>query len=340
MAREKTLEDRNRTVLGLIALGVTGVLVGAMLLIGALGLGYRTITAQFSQAGALMPGNQITVAGIEVGNVKSMTLKGDHVEAKLKVRDDVKLGKDTRAIIKITTILGARYLSLEPAGEGELENGNIPIEQTEPPYDLQAALTDITHNYQDFNTEQLSQSIGVLGKQLKTLPPVVPQAMDNIHTLSGIIGDRRDQIGSLLKTTQTVTNTLRSQQANIGNLVRQGQEFVGEFVARRAAFHAMMSSLTKLMTTLDSTVIGNRAPLEKLLADLDSLTGMLAQHDDMLSNILQIAPVTVRGLANSTGTGNAIDLNISNGIMNDSWMCAISGRAKQFGMIQYFKDCK
>jgi len=24
----------------------------------------------------------------------------------------------------------------------------------------------------------------------------------------------------------------------------------------------------------------------------------------------------------------------------DSWMCAISGRAKQFGMIEYFKDCK
>jgi hypothetical protein len=31
---------------------------------------------------------------------------------------------------------------------------------------------------------------------------------------------------------------------------------------------------------------------------------------------------------------------VGNGIVVDSWMCAISGRAKQFGMIPYFKDCK
>ncbi|SKV28284.1 Mce family protein, Mce5C [Mycobacteroides abscessus subsp. abscessus] len=48
----------------------------------------------------------------------------------------------------------------------------------------------------------------------------------------------------------------------------------------------------------------------------------------------------IRGIANSTGTGNAIDINLTNGLLVDSWMCAISGRAKQFGMIPYFKDCK
>ena len=32
--------------------------------------------------------------------------------------------------------------------------------------------------------------------------------------------------------------------------------------------------------------------------------------------------------------------NAANGLLVDSWMCAISGRAEQFGMIQYFKDCK
>jgi len=60
----------------------------------------------------------------------------------------------------------------------------------------------------------------------------------------------------------------------------------------------------------------------------------------MLRGILQSAPIALRGLANATGTGNAIDTNFTNGILVDSWMCAISGRAKQFEMIQYYKDCK
>jgi len=340
MAREKTLEDRNRTVLGLIALGVVTVLIAAMLLINAMGLGYKDYTAQFSQGGALRPGDQITIAGIQVGRVTSMKLAGDHVAVGMKVKDDVRLGKETRAVIKVTSILGARYLQLEPAGDGSLENDNIDISRTEPPYDLQAALKDVTENYENFDAKQLASSLGVLGTQLKTLPPVVPQAMENVHTLSSIIADRRDQLGSLLSTTQTVTNTLRSQQANIGAMVNQGQQLVGDFVTRRAAFHAMMQSLTKLMTTLDDTVIGNRPQVEKLLADLDTLTGMLSQHDDLVRNILQVAPVALRGLANATGTGNTIDMNVANGLLIDSWMCAISGRAKQFGMIQYFKDCK
>lgn len=340
MARAKTLEDRNKTMLGLIALGVVAVLIAAMLLISALGLGYKDYTAQFSQGGALRPGDQVTVAGIQVGRVTTMKLAGDHVAVGMKIKDDVHLGQDTRAIIKVTTILGARYLALEPAGDASLSDGNIDINHTEPPYDLQAALADVTHNYQDFDSKQLATSLGVLGTQLKTLPPVVPQAMENVHTLSSIIADRRDQLGSLLGTTQTVTTTLRTQQANIGAMVNQGQQLVGEFVSRRAAFHAMMQSLSALMTTLDSTVIGNRPQVEKLLADLDTLTGMLSQHDDLVRNLLQVGPVALRNLANASGTGNSVDMNIANGLLNDSWMCAISGRAKQVGMIQYFKDCK
>ena len=265
---------------------------------------------------------------------------GDHVAVGMKVKDDVRLGKETRAVIKVTSILGARYLQLEPAGDGSLENDNIDISRTEPPYDLQAALKDVTENYENFDAKQLASSLGVLGTQLKTLPPVVPQAMENVHTLSSIIADRRDQLGSLLSTTQTVTNTLHSQQATVGSLVRQGNSLVGEFVERRAAFHAMLASLTDLVQTLNNIVVNDRPQLEQTLRDLRHLSDLLAQHDDLLRSILQAAPVALRGLANATGTGNAADLNVPNGLLADSWMCAISGRAKQFNFVQYFQDCK
>ena len=37
---------------------------------------------------------------------------------------------------------------------------------------------------------------------------------------------------------------------------------------------------------------------------------MLGKHDDLLRNTLQAGPVALRGLANATGTGNAVDLNV------------------------------
>ena len=197
--RKTPLEEYSKTLLGLIALFVVGVLVAALLLVKAFTPGYREYTAQFAQAAALQPGNPVTVAGIEVGTVSGLKLAGDRVEVAMRVKNNVPLGKDSRATIKITTILGSRYLALQPGGGGDLPNNTIDLNHTEVPYDLQAALADVADTYEQVNTDQFAESLGILGKQLESLPPVVPQAMQNIQTLSNIIADRRDQLGDLLK---------------------------------------------------------------------------------------------------------------------------------------------
>jgi phospholipid/cholesterol/gamma-HCH transport system substrate-binding protein len=338
--KKRPLESYNRTWLGFIAAAVVAVVIGAMLLVHMLGFGYRHYTAEFLQAASLRAGNPITVAGIPVGNVTSMKLVGDHVEAGLKIRDNIVLGKDSKASIKVTTILGSRYLALEPNGPGSLPHFTFDLTHTEVPYDLQAALKDATTTFEQVDSDRFAQSLAVLGKQLQGLPSVVPQAINNIDSLSSIIAVRRDQLGTLLKSTEQVTNTLRRQQAGIGNLINQGQDLLGQFVARRAVFHAMMQSLTTLVDTMSQIVVNDRSGLDSLINDMRDFTGLMAKHDDLLRNMLQVSPIFFREAANLTGEGNAINFNAPNVPAIDSWMCAISGRAKQFGMIQYFKDCK
>lgn len=338
--RRRPLESYNRLWLGVIAVAVVSVLIGAMLLVRVADIGYTQYTARFLQAAALKAGNPVTVAGIPVGEVKSMRLAGDHVEAKIKVRNDVALGEDSRATIMVTTILGSRYLSLEPAGDGALPDKTFDLSHTDVPYDLQEALTDVTTTFEQVDSDKFAQTLQILGSQLETLPPVIPQALQNTHTLSTIIAQRRDQLGEPLKTTELISNTLHRQKSTIGSLMNQGNSLLAEFVARRATFHAMMDALTNLVQTLSGIVIDDRPELEQLLVDLRELSSLLAKNDGMLSSILQTAPIAMRNIANMTGTGNAIDFNASSGLLVDSWMCAISGRAKQFGMIQYFQDCK
>ena len=338
--KRRPLESYSSRWLGLVAVAVVAALIGAMLLVKVANVGYRHYTAHFLQAAALQVGNPIAVAGIPVGEVTSMKLAGDHVEAGLKVRDDVALGKDSRAIIKITTILGSRYLALQPAGPDSVPDNTFDLDHTEVPYDLQEALADVTTTYEQVDSDKFAQTLSILGQQMAGLPSILPQALQNTHTLSTIVAERRDQLGSLLKTTEVVSNTLRRQQSTIGSLVNQGNDLVGEFVMRRASFRAMMAALTDLVQTLSGIVIDDRPELEALLTNIRELSDMLAQHDDLLRSTLQTGPVALRGLTNATGSGNAADLTVGNGLLVDSWMCAISGRAKQFGMIQYFKDCK
>jgi virulence factor Mce-like protein len=337
---KRPLESYSKTWLGFIAVAVVAVVISIMLFVHALGAGYRHYTAEFVQAASLQVGNPIVVAGIPVGNVTSMRLVGDHVEAGLKVRDHITLGKDSRARIKVTTILGSRYLALEPNGPERLPHNTFDLAHTEVPYDLQAALQDATTTFEQVDSDRFAQSLAVLGKQLEGLPAVVPQAITNINTLSSIIAERRDQLGQLLRSTEQVTNTLRRQQAGIGALVDQGQDLLGQFVARRAVFHAMMQSLSSLVDTMSQLVINDRSGLDSLIKDMRDFTNLISAHDDLLHSLLQTSPILLREAANATGDGNALSFNAPNVPLIDSWMCAISGRAKQFGMIQYFKDCK
>jgi virulence factor Mce-like protein len=338
--RKTPLEERNKTMLGLIGLAMITVVIAAMLIIRAFAPGYRDYKAELAQAAALQVGNAVTVAGVPVGEVTGMRLAGDHVEATFRARTSVKLGDQSRATVMTLTILGGRYLSLHSAGSGPLPNNTFDIAHTEVPYDLQIALSDATSNFEQMNFDNFGKTMTILGNQLKGLPPLIPEVLDNLNNLSSVVGERRAQIGSLLKTTETVTNTLRSQQAAIGSLVNQGNSLVGEFVARRESFHAMIVALTNLVQTLSGIIVDDRPELEETLRNLNQLAGLLAQHDDLLRSTLQSAPVALRSLANATGTGNAADLNVPGGLLVDSWMCAISGRAKQFGLTQYFKDCK
>ncbi|MCV7177413.1 MlaD family protein [Mycolicibacterium sphagni] len=339
MARRR-LESYNKTWLGLIAVTVVAVIIGAMLIANAANVGHRHYTAKFLQAAALQAGNPITIGGIPVGKVTSMKLAGDHVEAGLEVRDDVVLGKDSKAVIKVATILGSRYLALEPEDGGSLPDNTFDLAHTEVPYDLQAALADVTTTYEQVDTDAFAKSLGILGTQMQGLPAVVPQAMQNIQTLSTVIADRRDQLGALLKSTDMISSTLERQHSNIAAMINQGQELIGRFVDRSATFHAMLAALTNLVNKMSTTVVANRGELDKTITNLRQLSDLLAQHDDLLRSTLQAGPVALRGFANASGTGNALDFNTPNGIVIDSWMCAISGRAKQFGMVQYYKDCK
>lgn len=338
--RRRPIDSYSRMWLGVIAIAVVSALIGILLIVKVADIGYTNYTARFLQAAALKVGNPVTVAGIPVGEVKAMKLAGDHVEATVKVRKDVALGEDSRAVIKITTILGSRYLALEPAGSGSLPDKTFGLAHTEVPYDLQEALADVTTTYEQVDSDKFAQTLSILGKQMEGLPAVVPQALENTKTLADIIAGRRDQLGSLLQTTETVTNTLRAQQSTIGSLVNQGNQLVGEFVLRRASFQAMLAALTSLVETLSGIVIDDREELETTLVNVRQLSDMLGRHDDLVRSIVQSAPVALRGLANATGSGNAADINVANGLLIDSWMCAISGRAKQFGMIEYFQDCK
>ncbi|MDH6242568.1 MCE family protein [Mycobacterium sp. OTB74] len=337
--RKRVLEDYNKVLLGAIGLVVIVIVVAAVVLVSVLDFGKKQYTAQFAQAAAITSGNAVTVAGIPVGSVKDVKLAGDHVVVTFTADKKVKLGNDTRAAIKLTTILGARYVELRPAGAGQLPGSTIELSHTEVPFDLQKTLEGATRTLGPLDADQIAESVRVMSGILQGVPDALPQALTNLNSLAGVIQSRRDQLGTLITNADTIAALLHRQKADLGALVLQGNQILGEITRRRAAVQRFFDGVTLLVDRVH-TILADEPQLDALINNLHEFAKLLADHDALVRSILQSAPLAARNIANATGSGNSADLTLPAGVMVDSWMCAISGRARQFNLVEYFKDCK
>ena len=74
-----------------------------------------TITAYFTAATAIYPGDEVRVAGVKVGKVTAIDPEGTKAKLMLAVNRDVPIPADAKAVIVVSNLVGARYVQLAPA---------------------------------------------------------------------------------------------------------------------------------------------------------------------------------------------------------------------------------
>ncbi|MCB9990055.1 MAG: outer membrane lipid asymmetry maintenance protein MlaD [Rhodospirillales bacterium] len=118
--------------------------------------GYE-ISADFSGIGGLAVGDDVQISGVKIGSVTGVTLDAETYLAKvtMSIDPDVMLPEDTAALISSESLLGGRYLALEPgAAEDPIPpGGRVPY--TQAPQNLEQLLGQFIFSMQ--NDDDASQ---------------------------------------------------------------------------------------------------------------------------------------------------------------------------------------
>ncbi|MBY8852993.1 MCE family protein, partial [Saccharothrix sp. MB29] len=163
--------------------------------------GGTTYSAEFSEAAGLVPSHEVRVAGVKVGKVTDVELAGDRVLVSFKVKD-AWVGDRSTATIRIKTLLGQKYLALDPQGSQPLDPGDpIPRERTLSPYDVQEAFNGLATTVGQIDTRQLADSFQVLSETFQGSAESVRGALDGLSALSRTISSRDEQLAALLANT-------------------------------------------------------------------------------------------------------------------------------------------
>ncbi len=268
------------------------------------GTGY---SAYFAEAAGLQPGNEVRIAGVKVGQVTGVSLAGDKVAVAFTVQGKW-VGNQTTAAIKIKTLLGDKYLAIDPMGTAAQDPAQpIPLSRTRSPYDVTQAFSGLGQQISQLNTGQLARSLRTLSAAFSTTPPRVRRALRGLAALSASVASRDAAVTSLLAGTKKVTGTLAGQDARFQALLGDGNLLLAELRQRQAAIHALLLGTRALATQLSGLVNDDQARLGPTLAALDQVTSVLQRNQANLAEALRLAGPYYRLLGNAVGNGRWFD---------------------------------
>ncbi|MFD7443377.1 MCE family protein [Streptomyces sp. NPDC059909] len=307
--------DRNPVVIGAVGLTTLGLLSVAAFNADSLPLigNGETYSAAFSEAGGLKPGDEVRIAGVKVGKVDEVDLDGDHVKVVFRIKGDPGFGTRTGAAIRVKTILGAKYLALEPKGPGQLKPGSeIPLNRTTPAYDVVAAFSDLTTTTEKVDTERLATALDTISTTFEDSPAEVKASIKGLSRISRTVASRDEALRELLDHASGVSKVLAERSGEFSTLVKDGDALFKEISRRRAAIHALLKSSAALGIQLSGLVKDNEAEIGPALKGLNAVVAMLERNQASLDRSIKLMAPYVRVFTNTLGNGRWFDSYIQN----------------------------
>ena len=316
----KPFRERNPVPIG--AIGLLVILAMLLLAFNASALPFfnsgHSYHADFADASGLKVGDDVRVAGVKVGHVTSVTLDKAVVRVGMTVDSSIKVGADSHADIKIKTLLGQKYVDLEPSGAGKL-SGDIKLANTSTPLDVTAAFNGLGQRAGEIDTADLAKAFDTLAATFKNTPPYVRASLTGLRRLSTTVASRDSALHQLLQRANTVTQTLSSRDTEVAKLINDSNLILQTVYQQRVVIHQLLVHTTAVSQQLAGLVRDNRAVIGPALRNLDKTLGILRRNQTQLDETIHLAAPFIRDFTDVLGNGRWFETilwNLPGGLTN------------------------
>jgi phospholipid/cholesterol/gamma-HCH transport system substrate-binding protein len=306
------------TVISILVTGLLAVIMGNV----GFGAG-TTYQAVFSNASMLQKGDDVRVAGVSVGEVKSVE-HHDRSEALVtfRVQSDVPLTTASRAEIRFLNLVGDRYLALEEGADADaepLESGEtIPISQTRPALDLTVLFNGFQPLFQALNPQQVNDLSMNLVQVLQGEGGTVQGLLQKTASLTNTLADRDELIGSVVDNLSQTLTTVDSRHQQLSELVVGLKNWMGDLAADRNVIGSSLDNISDLTVVVADLIRQGRPLIESDVAKLRKLAALLNEKKNSKS-IVELLDRLPESMTDQTRTGTY-------GSWYSYYVCGFSGR--------------
>lgn len=312
---KKMFRERNSFVIGLVFIVATTVTILAALNVESIiAVQGRQYSAIVPEAAGLKTGDAVRVSGVEVGRVTGVELAEKGVRVTFSVTDGhVSLNSESLAAIKVATILGDKELEIESRGDEPLQEGaTIPLERSSSPYDVSQALSDLTTEASELDTQLVAEALDTVSTTLEGAPPELREAMRGVQRLSSTFNSRDQEILDLASHADQFSAVLADRSEQLTRLVEDGNLLFQELAFREDAIRQLLRNVSPLARELTGLVRDNEGEIGPALDQLNKVIEILRQNRTNVKAALSNLSDYATTLGEAVGSGRMFTAKIQN----------------------------
>ena len=293
-------------IFAVVTILLTGLLAST---IGSVGFGDKlSYRAHFTDVTGLLPGDDIRIAGVKVGEVDEVRVVGrTTAEVAFSVDEEVRLATSTRAKVRYRNLVGQRYVALTEGAGGTAalgEDGVIPLAQTEPALDLTTLFNGFRPLFSALNPKDINAFAYEIIQVLQGEAGTVQSLLTRVSSLTNALADRDAVIGRVVDNLNSVLGTVNARDAQLSELIVQLQRLVSGLSDDRKAIGDSLASISDVAEATDGLVREGRPALKADIAALRTVTATLDASEGIVEGVIRRLPSKLRTITRTASYGS------------------------------------
>ncbi|MDP2339792.1 MAG: MlaD family protein [Deltaproteobacteria bacterium] len=280
-------------LLGAVVSGVIAVFVWLTFSLGGgAPTGSKAYVLLFDSALGLSVDNAVAVAGVKVGVVDDISVDGRRARVTVLIAPDVVVFADARAAVRGKTLLGEKYVDLDPGHTGlaTLAPGSV-VENNEPTVEIDQVIRDVSVLVSRLNniTPPLESAIARIDDALKD--------QDGRALANELVGTLQD-VRTLVRETNKVVKTSGDDVRVVLAMARdKGPSLIERLESASSRVDNLLAAVDPKMIEAAASRVGPAAEnIDKITGDMKLAMGDVRDAAKRLDGVLQRVDNTLKRL--------------------------------------------
>ena len=308
----------------LVFIVVTSLATGILIvLIGNLNFAStRDYKAVFTNATGVNKGDDVRVAGVKVGTVKSIEIvERTRALVSFTVADATAVNGGTHATIRYRNLVGQRYISLtQDVGDTARlpEGGTIPIERTQPALDLTVLFNGFKPLFQALSPADINKLSYEIVQVFQGEGGTLEGLLQHTASVTSTLADRDEVIGDLIENLNQVLVHIGDRDEQLSRLIGSFRQLIGGLKDDRQAILTSLDDISALSVQTAGLLQGIRKPFVQDIKHLREFAGNIDENKAELDRALQVLPIKLEKVGRTATYGSWFNF----------YLCEFQGRVK------------